>query len=126
MSRKEVTNFWLSSTKIGHAIGLNHPGAYNGGAPSYEANAEYQQDSRQFTLMSYFSAENTGAVHGWNFASTPLLHDIAAAQQLYGINWSTRSGDTTYGFNNSTVSPLLDHVAQDDVAFAIWTVEGYA
>ena len=87
--------------EIGHAIGLDHPGAYNGGSPVYAVDAGYVQDSRQYTVMSYFDAEETGAVHGWNYASTPLLHDIAAAQKLYGANMATRAGDTVYGFNSN-------------------------
>lgn len=107
--------------EIGHAIGLNHPGAYNGGAPTYASNAEYAEDSRQYTVMSYFGAENTGAVHGWNFAAAPLLHDISAVQQLYGINWSTRAGDTTYGFNATAGREAFAITsASDDVVFAIW------
>lgn len=107
--------------EIGHAIGLSHPGAYNGGAPTYAVNAEYREDSRQFTVMSYFNAESTGAVHGGSYASTPLLHDIAAAQQLYGINWSTRAGDTTYGFHDTSGREAYAITSSaDDVVFAIW------
>ncbi len=107
--------------EIGHALGLDHPGAYNGGSPTYAADAEYLQDSRQFTVMSYFDAENTGAVHGWNFATTPLLHDIAAVQSLYGANYATRSGDTTYGFHNTSGSESFAITsATDQTVFAIW------
>ncbi|MEO1265010.1 MAG: M10 family metallopeptidase C-terminal domain-containing protein [Pseudomonadota bacterium] len=111
--------------EIGHAIGLNHPGAYNGGSPSYSSDAEYIQDSRQFTVMSYFGAGNTGASHNWNYASTPLLHDIAAAQFLYGANMTTRTGDTVYGFNSNTGKAAYTITAQSqDVVFAIWDAGG--
>ncbi|MEM9354917.1 MAG: M10 family metallopeptidase C-terminal domain-containing protein [Pseudomonadota bacterium] len=107
--------------EIGHAIGISHPGSYNGGSPSYANDAQYAEDSRQFTVMSYFSAENTGASHGWNFGATPLLHDIAAAQKLYGANWNTRSDDTTYGFNsNSGRDSFSLNIAGDKAVFAIW------
>jgi serralysin len=107
--------------EVGHAIGLDHPGAYNGGSPTYAMDAEYAQDSMQYTLMSYFDAEDTGASHQGVYAATPLLHDIAAAQLLYGINWSTRSGNTTYGFN-SNADRLQFHIdsAAEKVVFAIW------
>ncbi|MEO0671295.1 MAG: M10 family metallopeptidase C-terminal domain-containing protein [Pseudomonadota bacterium] len=111
--------------EIGHAIGLAHPGAYNGGAPSYGSDAEYVQDTRQFTVMSYFNAENSGAFHGWTFASTPLLHDIAAAQALYGANMSTRTGDDVYGFGSNTGSEAFTITDRsDDVVFAVWDAGG--
>jgi serralysin len=107
--------------EIGHAIGLDHPGNYNGGNPTYASAAGYIQDSRQYTLMSYFDAEHTGARHGNTYASTPLLHDIAAVQLLYGANYETRAGNTVYGFN-STADRAAFHItsATHKVVFAIW------
>ena len=49
--------------ETGHAIGLEHPGDYNfavGGTITYAHDAEYFQDSYQFSIMSYFNAGNTG------------------------------------------------------------------
>ena len=107
--------------EIGHGLGLDHPGAYNGGNPTYALNAEYLQDSRQYTVMSYFDAEETGAVHGWNFAATPLLHDIAAIQKLYGANTSARADDTVYGFNSTANRQQFNIAsANQKVVFAIW------
>jgi len=91
--------------ELGHALGLDHPGNYNAGDNddlSYENHAEYVQDSLQYTAMSYWEALNTGANHGNNnYGSTPLLHDIAAIQAIYGANMTTRVGDTVYGFNST-------------------------
>ena len=111
--------------EIGHGLGLDHPGAYNGGNPTYTVDAEYVQDSRQYTVMSYFDAEETGAVHGYNFAVTPLLHDIAAIQKLYGANTTTRSGDTVYGFNSNADRQQF-HIAagSEQVIFTIWDAGG--
>ena len=42
--------------EIGHAVGLTHPGAYDASQDrpiSYSADAEYAEDSRQYTVMSY-------------------------------------------------------------------------
>jgi serralysin len=94
--------------ETGHALGLQHPGAYNaapGVSITYGANAEYYQDSRQYTQMSYFNAEFTGgAAIDWNrltwvYGQTPLLHDIATIQAMYGADPNTRTGNTVYGFN---------------------------
>lgn len=112
--------------EIGHSLGLSHPGAYNGGNPTYSNDAEYLQDSNQYTVMSYFDASATGADHGWTSASTPLLHDIAAAQLLYGANMATRATDTTYGFNsNADKAVFRVGSATQDVVFAIWDGGGY-
>lgn len=107
--------------EIGHALGLGHAGAYNGGLVSYAQSAEYYQDSRQYTIMSYFAASNTGANHEATYASTPLLHDIAALQLTYGVNWATRATDTVYGFN-STADREQFHITAADhrVVFAVW------
>ena len=103
--------------ETGHALGLQHPGKYNaapGLSITYTNNAEYYQDSRQYTIMSYFGAENTGAAHvDWNtltfvYASTPLLHDVAAIQAIYGADPTTRTGDTVYGFNSNAGRDAFD------------------
>src|SRR6185369_6943646 len=93
--------------EIGHALGLSHPGDYDAGdgTPLSYALADYYQDSRQYTVMSYWDAYETGAQHvDWatmrfSYSSTPLIHDIAAVQAIYGADTTTRTGDTTYGFN---------------------------
>lgn len=97
--------------EIGHSIGLSHPGDYDiGDGATYDTHAEYVQDTKMYSVMSYFGGGNTGASGGGLEASvdTPRSHDIYVAQQLYGANWSTRIGDTTYGFNASGVSGLYD------------------
>ncbi|MGZ6016688.1 MAG: M12 family metallo-peptidase, partial [Phenylobacterium sp.] len=49
--------------ELGHAIGLDHPSNYNASADTtltYATDASYYEDSRQYTVMSYFSETNTG------------------------------------------------------------------
>ncbi len=110
--------------EIGHAIGLTHPGNYDGGSPTYAANAAYWQDARMFTIMSYFGSTNSGGnlpAFSWG----PQLHDIAAAQRLYGANMTTRTGDTVYGFNSTAGRSLFDIAAQTQGAvFSIWDAGG--
>lgn len=96
--------------EIGHAIGLSHPGAYNfsPGVPlSYLTHAEYAQDSKQYSIMSYWSDRQTGAlVTTWDVflagqPQTPLVHDVLTIQAKYGADPTTRTGNTTYGFNSN-------------------------
>lgn len=110
--------------EIGHAIGLDHPGDYNGGSPTYSADAPYWQDARMFTIMSYFGSSNTGGNLPL-FSVGPQLHDIAAAQRLYGPNMTTRTGNTTYGFNSNTGHQHTTIAsATSGAVFAIWDAGG--
>src|SRR5690606_19261670 len=94
--------------EIGHALGLRHPADYNAGdgvSITYAEHATYYEDSRQYSLMSYFNESNTGASFGGRYAAAPLLDDIMAIQRTYGANMTTRTGDTVYGFNSNTDRP---------------------
>jgi serralysin len=126
--------------EIGHSLGLNHPGNYNGSGTSYENNAEYFQDTRQFSVMSYFeesswsspdasepnNASWATANHYGIYASTPLLHDIAAIQRLYGANATVRSGNSTYGFNSTEGSAytIADSTNANRRVFCIYDTGG--
>jgi serralysin len=103
--------------ELGHTLGLSHPGAYNydpNVTQDYVGLAEYAQDSRQYSIMSYWDASETGAVIvNWNefvFSTpqTPMLHDILTIQSIYGKDTSTRSGDTTYGFHSNAGHDVYD------------------
>lgn len=112
--------------EIFHALGIAHPGNYNaqeGVTLTYEANAEYFQDSHQYTIMSYFASSSTGAVRS-SFAATPLAHDIAALQHLYGANMTTRTGDTVYGFNSNAGRAAYDFTQNTAPVIAIWDAGG--
>ncbi|ADL02579.1 M10 family metallopeptidase C-terminal domain-containing protein [Brevundimonas subvibrioides] len=117
--------------EVGHAIGLSHPAAYNaseGVSITYGNDATYYEDSRQYTVMSYFSESNTGANFrrgNAQYSAVPLLDDIAAAQRLYGANMSTRTGDTTYGFNSTADRAWFSATSSSSsLIFAIWDAGG--
>ncbi|QGW76574.1 matrixin family metalloprotease [Pseudomonas alkylphenolica] len=112
--------------EIGHVLGLSHPGDYNAGEgyPTY-ADASYGQDTRGYSVMSYWSESNTsqnftkGGVQV--YASAPLMDDIAAIQKLYGANTATRSTDTVYGFNATADRDFYSATsASSKVVFAVW------
>lgn len=114
--------------EIGHAIGLSHPAAYNasdGETITYSQNATYYEDSRQYSVMSYFSESNTGASFFRAYSSAPLLDDIAAIQRLYGANMTTRTGDTVYGFNSNVGQPwFTTNSSSLGVIFSVWDAGG--
>jgi serralysin len=110
--------------EIGHALGLEHPADYAGSA-SYETNAWYRQDTNMYTVMSYFTADKTGA--DWvasdgktYYPQTPMLHDILAIQALYGAEMNTRGTDTVYGFNSTADRDVFDFAENRHPVLCIW------
>lgn len=112
--------------EIGHALGLSHPGNYNAGqGNTFTQDAVYAEDTRQFSVMSYWDAWQSGANHQDHYALTPLLDDIFAIQRLYGANMSTRTENNIYGFNSNTQSnafTLTDDKTQK--VFSVWDAGG--
>jgi serralysin len=74
--------------------------------------------------MSYFNASNTGANHVYNgqtiYASTLLMHDIAAVQRLYGVNTNFATGNTVYGANSNAAAAYHITNSSQQVVFCIW------
>ncbi|MGZ8295969.1 MAG: M10 family metallopeptidase C-terminal domain-containing protein [Allosphingosinicella sp.] len=142
VSASQASNFQLDEGRyglqtlaheIGHALGISHPGAYNaapGLSITYTANAEYAQDTRAYSIMSYFEASSLGARHfdfhlsTTAYAGTPLIHDILAAQRIYGADMTTRTGDTTYGFNSNAGRDTFDFNLTPAPIGAIWDAGG--
>jgi serralysin len=129
--------------ELGHALGLSHPGNYNFGDDNdgdgipdpitYQGDAFYFQDSTQYTIMSYFDSYETGAQNvDWNvmrfvYPSTPMVDDVAVIQSKYGADMTTRTGDTTYGFNSTgdvTNEAMKFHAGEMSTIFTIWDAGG--
>ena len=91
--------------EIGHALGLGHAGMYNETA-SYADDALYLNDGWPSTVMSYFDqSESTyfaNQAFSQAYVATPMLADVRAMATLYGLSTTTRTGDTSYGFNNTS------------------------
>ena len=97
--------------ELGHALGLDHMGNYNG-AGNWTPSS--YQDSAVYSVMSYFgpnwgvgpnAGEGLVAWADWVGADgvtyapqTPMLNDIMALQTMYGADTTTRTGNTVYGF----------------------------
>lgn len=96
--------------ELGHALGLNHMGDYNGEG---NWNPSSYQDSRVLSIMSYFgpsggirssqvmNADWTAADGSYYSPQTPMVNDVAAIQAVYGTSTTTRTDDTVYGFSSN-------------------------
>ncbi|OUS10306.1 hypothetical protein A9Q90_01445 [Gammaproteobacteria bacterium 54_18_T64] len=95
--------------EIGHALGLGHPFETKVANNSLLTGDE---NSTQYSVMSNEDFEGAGFTftptgpnsYSWHpvQVTTPMLYDILAIQYLYGANTSTRTGDDTYTFSNSS------------------------
>ncbi|GAB3361716.1 MULTISPECIES: Ig-like domain-containing protein [Giesbergeria] len=95
--------------EIGHALGLNHMGDYNGEGAFTPSSF---QDSTVLSVMSYFGPygsssqrSNEVAQADWQASDgeyyspqTPMLNDVSVIQRIYGASTTTRTDDTIYGF----------------------------
>ena len=112
--------------EIGHALGLGHAGNYNNTA-DYPYDALFQNDAWSTSVMSYFDQrENTYfANQGFtrNYVGTPMVADILAMQKLYGLSTTTRTGDTTYGYN-SNAGGIYDASLYGSAAYTIFDSGG--
>lgn len=93
--------------EIGHALGLLHP--HENGMPN-------SADSLEYTLMSYRSFEgaplNGYSAEAGGFPQSLMMYDIAAMQHMYGANFATQSGSTTYRWSPDTGQSFVNGVAQ--------------
>jgi Ca2+-binding RTX toxin-like protein len=111
-----LSGFRILMHEIGHSLGLSHPGDYDVGEyTGYWWDAEYIEDTKMYTLMSYNSGTYTGFEAGGRNPGTitPRSHDAYVIHQLYGANWDTRAGNSTYGYNAAGVGASYDFTNYD-------------
>ena len=147
VSASQASNFQLDEGlyglntlvhEAGHSLGLSHPGNYNFSAnfsATYANGAEYAQDARNYSIMSYWNPRDLAAAgvptrdFDWSlmniaYGSTPMIHDILAVQNMYGVDTTTRTGDTTYGFNSNAGRDQYDFTATPWPTMTIWDAGG--
>lgn len=113
--------------EIGHAIGLAHPGDYNaapGVSITYAANAQFLEDTHQYTVMSYFDETNSGVSSGLSYPDTFMLYDFMAIHELYGADVSYNAGDTIYGFNASDTGSVYDFTTNTTPFMTVYDGQG--
>ncbi len=88
--------------EIGHALGLGHPGPYNGKGFYYETDSIFLNDSEQVTVMSYWNQQVNTYIHASRaLPVTAMIADIIAVQNLYGVPDNINTGDTVYGYQSN-------------------------
>ncbi|WP_091135642.1 M10 family metallopeptidase, partial [Microvirga guangxiensis] len=111
--------------EIGHALGLEHP---------HESGLPVDRDSLEYTVMSYRSYVGASTASGyvnetWGYAQSLMMYDIAALQHLYGANYSTSSGNTTYSWSPATGEMFINGVGQgapggNKILLTVWDGSG--
>lgn len=95
--------------ETGHALGLEH------------AHENYVmpvgRDSMEYTVMSYRSYVGASLSAGytnetWGFAQSLMMYDIAAIQHMYGADFTTNGGNTTYSWSPASGQMYLNGVGQ--------------
>jgi Ca2+-binding RTX toxin-like protein len=108
--------------EIGHALGLGHAGNYNDDS-IWGVDEHYLNDVLSMSVMSYFRQTENTTFQSMGFDDvpvvTPMLADVLAISMRYG-SANTRSGPTTYGFNNTSGRAVYDAAANPDVGYTIY------
>ena len=107
--------------EIGHALGLKH---------AHEGNMPLHRDSMEYTVMSYRSYAGASIGTGytneaWGYAQSLMIYDIAAIQHIYGANYATNAGNTTYSWSPTTGEMFINGVGQgapggNQILLAVW------
>ena len=136
--------------ELGHALGLNHMGDYNG---SGTWSPSSYQDTHVLSIMSYYGPDGPyrssevmqadwTASNGTTYSvQTPMVNDVLAIQYMYGTSTNTRTGDTIYGFssnitgqtaklydfsiNQYPILTIFDSGGTDALNFSGWSTTSY-
>jgi serralysin len=100
--------FMVFLHELGHALGLEHP--HENAMPS-------DRDSLEYTVMSYRSYAGGSTTAGytnetWGYAQSLMMYDIAAVQHMYGANYATNGGNSTYTWNATTGEMAINGTGQ--------------
>ncbi|HUE46898.1 MAG TPA: M10 family metallopeptidase [Aestuariivirgaceae bacterium] len=95
--------------ETGHALGLEHPHTDNV--------MPVDRDSLEYSVMSYRSyvgkSLNSGYTNEtYGYPQSLMMYDIAALQHLYGANYETNGGKTTYSWSPTTGEMFINGVGQ--------------
>lgn len=106
--------FTVAMHEMGHSLGLKHPHESDSGN-SEELDLAF--DSLEYTVMSYrsYTGDPTAGSYTnetWGYPQSLMMLDVAAIQEIYGVDYSAQSGDTVYKFDVDTGEMYIDGVSQ--------------
>ena len=106
--------------ETGHALGLPHTFKWDD-----HNNPDIEENTFKYSVMAYRYPKIEEAKLDGLFPMSPLLIDIYVIQQFYGVNITTRTGDTIYGFDSNTQRDHYSLTSPDDVIIScIWDADG--
>lgn len=118
--------------ELGHALGLKHGHDSTSGVTNQALTSD--RDGMEFSVMTYRSyiGSSTSGGYGnetWGYAQSFMMYDIAALQTMYGADFTTNSGNTTYTFSSTTGEMFINGVGQgapggNRVFLTIWDGNG--
>jgi serralysin len=119
--------------EVGHTLGLKHPFDPGDETAFADKIMPLDHDGSEFTVMTYKSGigEGNGYTNETNgYPQSFMQEDIRALQELYGANYNSHSGDTTYKWDPNTGQEFIDGVAQpmpgdNRVFLSVWDGNGH-
>jgi serralysin len=119
--------------ELGHAFGLKHP-FEAGDEPAFAGKTmPLDRDGIEFTVMTYKSkvgAANNYTNEEFGYPTSFMQYDILALQYLYGANYGSNAGHTTYSWDADTGQQFIDGVAQampgaNRIFMTVWDGDGH-
>jgi Ca2+-binding RTX toxin-like protein len=123
-----VKGSWGYSTmlhEIGHTMGLKHGhqdytnsdlSFFFGTSPRFGSQSlTADRDGQAWSLMTYTTSPGGGTLFGGEKINQPqsyMQYDLAALQYMYGANFTTNAGDSTYTFSQTTGEMFINGVGQ--------------
>lgn len=103
--------------ELGHALGLFHPHQEGGDPGSSRQPMPAERDGVEFTNMAYKmhpggTLEDQPVRGSHDLPQSWMAYDIRALQHIYGANYATHAGDTTYRFDPLTGEAFVDGLGQ--------------
>ena len=109
-------SFFAYMHEIGHSLGLGHTKPESA-AKGFGNGTLFLIDSFQASMMSgFFASYNTYINDSAAHPVTPMIADIIAIQNLYGVPEDSNGGDTIYGYQSNVGGYLGEF-------FRLWTGE---
>ncbi|WP_052954484.1 M10 family metallopeptidase [Microvirga vignae] len=115
----KIGNWGLATImhELGHTLGLKHGHDPNGVNQTTPGALPTNEDTWSYSLMtyrSYVGASVDNGVQGPTDNGNPttyMQNDIAALQYMYGANFNTNAGNTTYRWNPTSGEFTVDGVS---------------